>query len=821
MKKTYLKSITRLAFSVLVSFPLLGVNGEEKASDKVSVVEGQVNGGGQLLFLRGDNEKFNEYRDIESNPVLNGFNLHVEDDFLFQDSDKPFSFDLDAKNFLRDDQFYRLQLIQPNLKLLPKDKLKFGVQFNATPHTFTGRKLLFGSAGSSHLTMDDGSRAYLQSVEQLRSERSAGAIVSPHLDTTGEDALAQGTIFGLFDQRERGIYKILREKTSISLQYDFAEQVQNWIRFSKENKSGTRVINAGTYERYSMGAAGAAHVADEFFISGAELAEPIDFQTASLNFGSRFFGGDEKKYQTSIEYTFTDFYNDETALTWDNPFRTSDAIATAAAGGAGNPFNRGRFATGQLSLVPASQSHEIAFSGGLDLPYNSHFVGNVSLGWITQDTPFVPYTRNTAISATAGFDVTQRSNLPRKDLAGLVQTLNQSYRLTSRPVDKLDLTARYLYSQYDDQSDKIRFPGYAAYGESFWRTVRNDRNAPVENKPFSFTKHTVDLNADYQLLSPLACVVEGGWEAWDRKNLRVNGTEEAKIGNRFVYKPFHNVRIDAGYMHFDRSMEGYQDGNTANNPEAIGLVNYDVADRQRHKGKGSLHVEATEKLSLGFSGQVVDDSYDKDSRFGLKEVQGYFASADMAYNLNDRVSFHGGYSYENDRSLMKSGAKDDAFNLAGSLDDDLATDSFNPNNYWNTTITDEVHSLTAGAEFNFLKEKLFLNFFYNLSYAENGYDTVNPNGIPKLANAGAQSWPLITSIMHEARAELTYKITSDLSIGASYLVEVFELNDFTWGNTENYMANTTVENTTRYVFSDATYSDYTAHVVQIFANYRW
>lgn len=803
MKITDLVSQFGLALALLGLISATDGRGEDKSRSDPSTVVGLADGGGQARFIQGDKTKFNEYRDIQNSAVLNDFNLHFDDG----DAQSPFSLDFDTKHFLRDDQFYKLSVAECN-------KFKISLQFDSIPHSFTGRELLFSGAGTDKLSIAGGPRGAIQAVEQTRAARGA----NPLADTTGGDLLQANTIRALFPQADRNVFKIKREKSSFSLDYDFSEETKGWIRCSREDKSGTRVINAGTYERYPQGAAGITHSADLFMASGAELAEPINYETVTVSAGTGVY---EDHYQADVEYTFTNFSNDSERLTWDNPFRSGDASATAAAGGAGNGFNRGRFATGQLSLPPSSHSHDLSFSGGVDLPLNSHFSGSLGVGYIVQETPFVPYTLNSAVSPVAGFDVTNRDNLPRRDLDGLVQNLNQSYVLTSKPVDPLDLTARYRFHQYDDLTNRIRFPGYAAFGESYWRTTRNDIGATVENKPFAYTKHTVDVSADYHVVSPLHAILEGGWEDLARSFLRAQGTEESKIGGRLVYKPFSNVKMDAGYLHYDRSMEGYLPGMTAENPEAIGLVNYDVADRERHKGRGSLHVNATDKLTLGFEGEVVDDTYASDSRFGLKESDGYSGSVDLGYSFTDDVSIHAGYSYQHDRSLMKSGAKDDAFNMAGSIDDGWTADAWNPSNYWNSTITDVTHTFSTGTEIKFFKEKLVLDLSYNLSWGQQEITSENPNGAAKLSNASAQDWPTIRSILHEARTDLVYNITPDLCVGASYLFEVFQLDDFTWQSTSAYMATLTAENTTRYVFSNATYSDYTAHVVNLFLKWKF
>ena len=93
-----------------------------------------------------------------------------------------------------------------------------------------------------------------------------------------------------------------------------------------------------------------------------------------------------------------------------------------------------------------------------------------------------------------------------------------------------------------------------------------------------------------------------------------------------------------------------------------------------------------------------------------------------------------------------------------------------------------------------------------------GRNSPNPIAATTLANARAVSWPTIQSRLHEILAELVYRFTPRMRAGARYLFRSYDLDDFAWDGMQPYMAGVSVENSTRYVYADATYNAYQAHV---------
>jgi len=791
-----------------------------------AILSGEVNAGLQQTVIDGASGKLEEYRDLEQGIVLNDFRLKIDG------VDSPYYLDIKVKDLAQDDQFY-------GVKGGSHGKYNFGLYYDAIPHNFSSGRLLLNDLGQGRFAIGDAVQQRLQDNEVLRGERltydpvtgaplgvtstAGGAFINPaDAQNSALDAGMTGVVRNLYGSANTVKYGLKREKTGFNFDFAPYQDVKVWAKVSNEKRTGARRINQGTYERYNNGANGLPHVIDYFLVAGVELPEAIDYRTTTMNVGTGIY---KKNWLADVEYTFTNFENRVNSLVWDNPFRLDSASATAANGGSGNPFNRGRSALGQLTLSPDSKSHDITLSGSAELPLHSRFTGSVGYGWVTQDDAFDPYTLNSAIIASnvAGSPAAAGLALPQNSLNGEVATLFQSYQLTSKPFEPLAVTARYRYYDYDNKSDNITFPGYAAFGDSFWRTERNDvtggQDALVRNEALSYTRQNAELSADYHVLKPLTLIVEGFWEGWDRKELRIDGTDELGAGGGFVYKPARTAKLKGNYRYAHRTVDGYKTGNTAENPEAVGLVNYDWADRIRHKADLRLQLAPVDAVTVGFSGQYQNDKFGDDNRFGLKKNDSVTGSIDVSYTLSDAVSLYASYAKDYRKGRMQSGAKDDAFDNPATAENEAALGPFNPENYWNSDIYEKVDTVGLGVTVQVIPEKLTINTSYNVSYSKMEFNNSNPNGAVKLTNAAAQDWPTVRNRYQELKTDIGYSFTKNLKGGVTYLYEFFMQDDF--ANTPAYMAGSSFENSTKYLFTGANNLSYDAHVVGAYLNYKF
>lgn len=791
-----------------------------------AIVNGEINTGIQQTLVDGANEKLNEYRDLRNGFLVNDFRLKVDG------ATSPYFLDVKIKNPVQDNEFYQ---IRGGLH----GKYSFGFTQDNTPHNFSSGRFLLNDAGGGRFAIGDVIQQQLQANEVLRSQRlnnlgvtstAGGALINPaDAQNQAQDAGMTGIVNNLYGSANTIKFGLKREKTGYAFDYRITEDTKAWAKVSNEKRTGARRISQGTYERYNngtttttAGVGNRGHLVDFFLVAGVELPETIDYRTTTLNVGTGVY---KKNWLADVEYTFINFDNKVRSLVWDNPFRLTSAQATNANNSAGNPFNRGRSALGQISLTPDSQSHDISVSGSVDLPLHSRLSGTVSYGWITQNQTFDPYTLNSAVIANsvAGTPSAAGLALPQNSLNGEVATLFQSYQLTSKPVEPLTVTAKYRYYNYDNKSDNITFPGYSAFGDSFWRTEKNDvsggQDALVRNEALSFNRQNAELAVDYHLLKPLTVIAEGFWEGWDREQLRIDGTTELGVGGGFIFKPVRAASLRGNYRYARRTVDGYKTGNTKENPEAVGLANYDWAERVRHKANLRFQALPTEAIAVSLSGSYRNDEFGGDNRFGLKKNENVIGGVDVTYTASDALSFYANYAKEYRKAAMQSAAKDDAFDNPATAFNETTLGNFNPENFWNSGTTERVDTIGVGATVQIVPEKLTLNASYTYSNSTMEISTVNPNGAVKLQNAAAQAWPTVRNRLHEVRSDIGYSFTKNLKTGVTYLYELYSLDDY--ANTAAYMAGSTFENSTKYLFTGANNFSYDAHVVGAYVKYRF
>lgn len=791
-----------------------------------AIINGEINAGIQQTFVDGYKDKLNEYRDLRNGFLVNDFRFKVDG------VDSLYFLDIKIKNPVQDNEFY-----QVNGGV--HGKYSFGFTQDNTPHNFSSGKLLLNDAGGGRYTIGDVVQQQLQANEVIRSQRlnnlgatstAGGALINPaDAQNMVQDAAMTGIVSNLYGSANTIKFGLQREKTGYAFDYRISDDAKVWAKVSNEKRTGTRRISQGTYERYNNGVttttAGVGdrgHLVDYFLVAGVELPETIDYRTTTLNVGTGVY---KKNWLADVEYTFTNFNNKVQSLVWDNPFRLTSAQATNANGTAGNPFNRGRSALGQISLTPDSQSHDISVNGSVELPLHSRLSGTISYGWITQNQEFDPYTLNSAVIANsvAGTPSAAGLALPQDSLNGKVGTLFQSYQLTSKPVDPLTVTAKYRYYNYDNKSDNITFPGYSAFGDSYWRTEKNDvsagQDALVRNEALSFTRQNAELAVDYHLLKSLTVMAEGFWEGWDREQLRIDGTTELGVGAGFIFKPVRTATLKGNYRYADRTVDGYKTGNTKENPEAVGLVNYDWADRIRNKANLRFQALPLESVTVAISGSYLKDEFGGENRFGLKKNESVIGGVDVTYAMSDTFSVYANYAKEYRKGSMQSAAKDDSFDNPATAANETPIGNFNPENYWNSTTTEKVDTVGLGVTVQIIPEKLTLNTSYTYSNSAMDISTVNPNGAVKLANAAAQALPTVRNILQEVRADIGYNFTKNLKTGVTYLYELYTLNDY--ANSAAYMAGSSFENSTKYIFAGANNYSYDAHVVGAYVKYKF
>lgn len=553
------------------------------------------------------------------------------------------------------------------------------------------------------------------------------------------------------------------------------------FNFKRENRDGNRLIGA------TFGTGGGNP-------RSTILPEPTDYTTDQIEAIARYAS---EKLQLQFGYYGSFFKNDHSALRWQNAYAGTVWGGAAAA-----------FPMGQIGLPPDNQFHQLNASGGYSFSPYTRLAGNLSIGRMTQDDTFLPYTVNPAIAIT--------TPMPRSSLNGKINTTNFSLKLTSRLMPKLNLTASYRYDDRDNrtpQSQYVYIPGDSLAAQPVLGATMQTRT----NLPGSSTKQQAVGELAYDLSS--ATKLKFGYEYdWVKKTFEAIDWEREHTLKAEVKHTFGDaVWGGLGYAYSDRTTSSYNAGAPylasytgaayIATQVATGLWDnlptqrkFFLAPRKRDKLRAFLNTSPTEKLSLQFGLDYKDDNYYK-SEHGLQDATGWAANFDANLSMTEALTGHFFASYEHygthQRSLALGASKLNATNRA--LD-------------WTYDIKDR--TLTSGVGVRYKPGGKF-EFSADLSHARS-IGKVDVWTGPGIAAGSQAIRPMPDLLTHLTRLDLMgrYWVQKDLSVNVRYIFERYRSDD--WGY--DYVTPSTLANV---IGTNQTSPDYSAHMIGVSASYRF
>ena len=376
---------------------------------------------------------------------------------------------------------------------------------------------------------------------------------------------------------------------------------QRWlfdIDFSHENKQGVDAVG---------GAIATATNQLVRFTNTSLLPEPIDQDTDLVNATLSYAGEDG---QLDLTYHASFFDNSYASLTWQDPF---------------NPTT----GAGSMALAPDNEFHQLSLTGAYSLPYRSRLTGVASMGRMTQNQKFQPYTVGGSTST-----------LPSDSLDGEVWVLNGQLKLSSRPITKLRLNAELRYDERDNQTP-VQTYSYVILDEG--------AGGAVQNNPYSHKKGLFNLDANYRFNAITS--LRGGYKYNTIERSKINAgredTDENTLFAKLKIKPHATV-----------DLELYGEASSRDGSDFIFVVNtypntlmrkYNMADRDRTKAGALINYMATEKLYLGARADYSEDDY-TDTQIGLTEASQPTVTLDFSYSPVNNLTTYGYYTWENIQS---------------------------------------------------------------------------------------------------------------------------------------------------------------------------
>jgi len=460
---------------------------------------------------------------------------------------------------------------------------------------------------------------------------------------------------------------------------------------------------------------GTKRTAGSFFVNAAQLAEPVDYVTDQVDASASYTRG---KWQAKLAYYGSRFSNDNSSLTWQDPF---------------TPVNGE--SQGQLALPPDNQFHQVSASLGYRFTERTRASADIAWGRMTQDAGFLAPTLNTA---TLGM-----VSSPRNSLNARADTLNGNVRLTSALTDQLRLNAAYIHDERDNETTWATYPSVVT-------DVFTVPSRPRTNLPYSFNQDRVKLSGDYRVTP--GTVVMAGYDYDQRKRTyqEVSKTEENTYWGKISNRPFDNVDASLKLSHSNRDGSKYRPVPEIVPAENPLLRKFNMADRDRDAARLRLDVVASDTVSLGFGFDYSRDDY-SDSDIGLTDGRDRGYSADLSWMITEEASMHLFANRQQVDSRQRGSA------TYSSSD-------------WSAETRDTVDTVGVGVKYAVIQDKLDLGADY--TYARSRTKTDVNTGLPNAA------FPKLKNSLNSLRLYANYRLNETLSLVTSYWYEKYDSDNW-------------------------------------------
>lgn len=696
--------------------------------------------------------KFLEYRDIPQG---------VQSPFvLLKGKTGGFRYDIAGQDVTQKDQRYRV--------LLMNDSVKFQAEYLGIPHNFGngGNSLLRPVSENSYRLSDDLQKFYQDSLLANPSRinyTSLFALVSPSLDAA-----------------PRNIdLKLARGRTNLGLAY--APKDANYdfgVTYFHERRSGTRAANGTSFG----------------FGNVVETPEPVRYISQDVGVNGSF-RGDWGSVRAAVH--FNDFKDAFSTFGWDNPFRITDSTSASAYTGP-SASNQDGPKTGLAALPPDNQA--VTAGGGVTIKIGSksRLAADASFGqWKQNETPFIPYTTNTAVVMPDGRRAFQ-ATLPGNKLDGKINTTSLSAYFTSRLSDDLRLNLRYRRFDLDNKTPRVRFEeGYTRF-DAVWEEI------PRITVPYGFTNDSFEAILAYDFGK---ATLEGGYKyaKMARTFRESNKTTENGLRLALDVRPSDWVLLRGLYELAQRDYDHYETlvseetsylcespgglvpcGSPGAVEEApanqLTLRRPDQSKRDQHRYGGTLQISPPSgKATLLF--QYTKTKYDLDKTpvpfeiasgsetpLGLQNSDYETFTLEGDFSPSERATFYAYYSREN-IDEFQTGRQSGA------------TISFNPADGWASTIADKVDSVGGGANFVLRPEKWYLDLTgrYQKVDGDNSFTAGANRGIP--GNIPLYDDTKLTFVS----AQLKYRVAKAWAVAAGAGYEDYKVRDAQTDGILNYM----------------------------------
>jgi MtrB/PioB family decaheme-associated outer membrane protein len=462
---------------------------------------------------------------------------------------------------------------------------------------------------------------------------------------------------------------------------------------------------------------GTRPVSGSFLTTASQFVAPVNEKTDGAEITVAYA---TKQLQASVSYLFSSFRNDNTGVTWSNPFFPVVPGAT----------------TGQLGLAPDNQFQQLRGTAGYDISSTIRVTGEMAYGRMTQNEAFLAPTVNAILAPTV-------PPLPANSLDGKVDTFTANVKVTAAPMQGLRLTGSYDRENRDNKTPLRSYP-----------TVTTDMflGTPRTNTPFSFTLDRFKLIGDYSGGLPNNTRLTGGaeYDMRERTYQEVVTTREMTLWGKFTAQPTEKLSTWLKYAYSWRDNSVYGTSYWFGYPENPLLRKFYLADRKRNMLEGRLDYALNEKISIGVSADYADDDY-SNSSVGLTSARSANIAVELATVFTERTQ---GRAYFQTQSVRSQQNGSEAF---------AAPD-------WTGRMKDKFDVLGVGVKHVAIPNKLDIGADFTVSRSKS--DVAVDNIL------AAAPFPTARTKLEALKLYGTYNLKDNFSITGSYHYEHYDSTDW-------------------------------------------
>jgi hypothetical protein len=706
---------------------------QDKPQQETKPSNGTIDIGGRFTSTDGDEARYERYRDLRDG---------VNANFLYSKETANWTLDFKAKNIGYRDQRYQL--------FFNSSRVKFNASFDQIPLNYSYYSQTPYNCTAGDCALDATTRAAVQKAFTT-TPRPASPVGVPQTVAN----LATGSIYD-----------------SISQPFDMQSRrdtIKADLRISATDNLDF-IFGVNSYKRTGNQPWGAAFA----FNVASELPMEIDNRETELNAAVEWAS---HQGMFHVGYEHAKFEQNISSLRFDNPQFATDfcryGIAGQAPGTCYDPSgytNGNGPAYGRMAMAPSNSLDTVNWMGMVKLPAKTTANASFTMGANRQDDALIPWTTNSSITTAATYAAFPGlAALPRDTAQMRVNYATGTMNVSSRAIKNLTLAARYRFSSRNDFTRPFEAVEYVRFD-----AVPEETGG--ESEPFNLSRNTFDVSAAFTGISHSTIRAAYVYDLYEHGIRATQGFKDdtARLSYDFVGNQY--VTLRAQYENTKRRSINLSEEAITEGGAQAALRFYDEASRDRDREQVMLEVTPTASLGLSFTLFNSKDDYqgaDAAQEFGLLNNKSDGWTAGLNYAPNAKVNLGADYGQEKYTALQES-------RNANPAPDPQWTD---PSRNWTIDQNEKVNTFTAYVNLVKALAKTDIRASYDLSDSDQDYT----HGGPRIASLSAAGqfvpFPTITDKWQRATIDLTYSVSKNLGLGASYWYEKFDVEDFATINT--------------------------------------